>query len=295
MNLRPVRRGHHGARQHGYTNSAPGSSRSHASTADASGTAGVERASRNRAHVVRQRAIRDRFKHLAYGNQPLRLLGGRVPLITFVTLAELTRSVEQRQWGASVGSAPPRATRAGQSSEHPLLLPAGQGAVAALGEVHHADPLQRVGHQPVVMVVIAVEQPLVRGAAHQHHLAHAQVEVSIVKTHYTGRRAQHPIDAPQHRRLARPVGTDQAATMPVPSIVTVTPAACTLTARPAHRVHGSAAARWGAGQRGDDPDGQLLGAYPIRANTSAQIRKIAPSSAATGRTLRCGRNRPATP
>jgi predicted nucleic acid-binding protein len=30
----------------------------------------------------------------------LRLLGGRVPLITFVTLAELTRWVEQRQWGA---------------------------------------------------------------------------------------------------------------------------------------------------------------------------------------------------
>jgi predicted nucleic acid-binding protein len=30
----------------------------------------------------------------------LRLLGGRIPLITFVTLAELTRWVEQRQWGA---------------------------------------------------------------------------------------------------------------------------------------------------------------------------------------------------
>ncbi len=30
----------------------------------------------------------------------LRLLGGRVPLITFVTLAELTRWVEQRQWEA---------------------------------------------------------------------------------------------------------------------------------------------------------------------------------------------------
>lgn len=30
----------------------------------------------------------------------LRLLSGRVPLITFVTLAELTRWVEQRQWGA---------------------------------------------------------------------------------------------------------------------------------------------------------------------------------------------------
>jgi predicted nucleic acid-binding protein len=30
----------------------------------------------------------------------LRQLGGRVPLITFVTLAELTRWVEQRQWGA---------------------------------------------------------------------------------------------------------------------------------------------------------------------------------------------------
>ncbi|MGH3973487.1 MAG: hypothetical protein ACRDS9_09185, partial [Pseudonocardiaceae bacterium] len=29
----------------------------------------------------------------------LRLLAGRVPLITFVTLAELTRWVEQRQWG----------------------------------------------------------------------------------------------------------------------------------------------------------------------------------------------------
>ncbi|MGH3985071.1 MAG: type II toxin-antitoxin system VapC family toxin [Pseudonocardiaceae bacterium] len=30
-----------------------------------------------------------------------RLLAGRVPLITFVTLAELTRWVEQRQWGTN--------------------------------------------------------------------------------------------------------------------------------------------------------------------------------------------------
>jgi hypothetical protein len=30
----------------------------------------------------------------------LRQLAGRVPLLTFVTLAELTRWVEQRQWGA---------------------------------------------------------------------------------------------------------------------------------------------------------------------------------------------------
>ncbi|MGQ0774792.1 MAG: type II toxin-antitoxin system VapC family toxin [Pseudonocardiales bacterium] len=30
----------------------------------------------------------------------LRLLSGRAPLLTFVTLAELTRWVEQRQWGA---------------------------------------------------------------------------------------------------------------------------------------------------------------------------------------------------
>jgi toxin FitB len=27
------------------------------------------------------------------------LLAGRIPVLTFVTVAELTRSVEQRQWG----------------------------------------------------------------------------------------------------------------------------------------------------------------------------------------------------
>ncbi len=117
--------------------------------------------------------------------------------------------------------------------QNPLPLPAGELGEPPVRRVRHADPGQRLGHQPVVLGVVLGERPLVRGPAHRDHLAHGQLEVAAAllgqrpdvpgrlrrtqlrqlppgQQHPPGTRPQMPVDGAQQTGLAAAVGTDQA-------------------------------------------------------------------------------------
>ena len=65
----------------------------------------------------------------------------------------------------------------GPGDEHPLFLAAGEGVEAAAGQMLATDPVDGLGGDAPVGVVVAFERPLVRGAADHHHLEDGEVEL----------------------------------------------------------------------------------------------------------------------
>ena len=131
----------------------------------------------------------------------------------------------QNQAGGLLGQCP--------SQNHPLLLAAGKGGEAALCHIGHANRLQRLGHNGIVLGIVPLHGPLVGRATHKHHILHGKFKIIIVvlgqdrnglsallirelpdiravQLHNTGLGLQNPVDALEQRALAAAIGADDA-------------------------------------------------------------------------------------
>jgi hypothetical protein len=114
-----------------------------------------------------------------------------------------------------------------------LLLAARKGGELAFGQVLDTRAREGLGDDGEVVLAVAREGGLVRDAAHQHHVAHAQVEpvavflrqhghgarvvacaalphVALAMPHLAGAGPQHAVDHAQQRGFATAVGAEQA-------------------------------------------------------------------------------------